>query len=140
MAFRTQIVVRFGDEDHAGIVYYPRFYNFFHVAFEDFFDRQGFPYAHVLDHDRVGFPTVHVETDFTRPLHFGDRFDIDVWVDRIGRSSAVFRYRGRRAGDTEDAATATLTVACVSMDTFKAVAIPPPLRDLFERNRTPPAP
>ena len=140
MAFRTRIVVRFGDEDHAGIVYYPRFFNFFHVAFEDFFDQQGFPYARVLDHDRIGFPTVHVETDFRRTLRFGDRFDVDVWVERVGRTSAVFRYRGRKEGSLDDVATARLTVVCVSMDTWKPAPIPPPLRALLERNQTPPAP
>ena len=30
MSFRTSIKVRFGDVDHAGIVYYPRFYIYFH--------------------------------------------------------------------------------------------------------------
>ncbi len=44
MAFHTRIKVRFGDEDHAGIVYFPRFLHFFHCAFEDFFDEQGHPY------------------------------------------------------------------------------------------------
>ena len=61
MAYTTKVRVRFGDEDHAQIVYYPRFFNFFHVAFEDFFGDQGHPYQKVLDEDQVGFPTVHIE-------------------------------------------------------------------------------
>ena len=44
MPFRTQVPVRFGDVDHAGIVYYPRFFIYFHEAFEDFFNENGFPY------------------------------------------------------------------------------------------------
>ena len=35
MAFRTSIKVRFGDVDHAGIVYYPRFYIYFHEVYVD---------------------------------------------------------------------------------------------------------
>jgi 4-hydroxybenzoyl-CoA thioesterase len=35
MAFRSQLKIRFGDIDHAGIVYYPRFLHYFHVALED---------------------------------------------------------------------------------------------------------
>ncbi|HJZ84567.1 MAG TPA: thioesterase family protein [Polyangia bacterium] len=133
MAFVTRVRVRFGDEDHAQIVYYPRFYNFFHIAFEDFFNEQGHDYQKVLDVERLGFPTVHVETDFFRTLKFGDVFEIEVAVERVGRSSATFRYRGRKDGEL--AAEARMTVVCVDMRTWKAVEIPQPLRALFERNR-----
>jgi acyl-CoA thioesterase FadM len=37
MAFRSQLIIRFGDIDRAGIVYYPRFLHYFHVALEEFF-------------------------------------------------------------------------------------------------------
>ena len=133
------MIVRFGDEDHAGIVYYPRYFHFFHVAFEDFFDQQGLPYSEILDVDKVGFPTAHLETDFRKPLRFGDRFDIDVWVETIGKSSAVFRYRGRRAGDSDDTATARLTVVAVDMRTLRPVPLPDKVRVLFAQNQTPPA-
>ena len=35
MTFRTPIKVCFGDIDNAGIVYYPRFMHYFHLAIED---------------------------------------------------------------------------------------------------------
>ena len=37
MAFRSQLKIRFGDIDRAGIVHYPRFMHYFHVALEEFF-------------------------------------------------------------------------------------------------------
>ncbi len=37
MPFRTPLVVRFGDLDPAGIVYYPRYGHLCHVAMEEFF-------------------------------------------------------------------------------------------------------
>ena len=40
MAFRSRLKIRFGDIDHAGIVYYPRFLHYFHVALEEFFGQQ----------------------------------------------------------------------------------------------------
>ena len=36
MAFRSKLKIRFGDIDRAGIVYYPRFMQYFHVAMEEF--------------------------------------------------------------------------------------------------------
>ena len=35
MAFVYATPVRFADVDHAGIVYYPRFFHLFHLAFEE---------------------------------------------------------------------------------------------------------
>ena len=37
MAFRATIRVCFSDIDNAGIVYYPRFIHYFHLAMEEFF-------------------------------------------------------------------------------------------------------
>ena len=125
MAFTTNVRVRFGDEDHAQIVYYPRFFNFFHIAFEDFFNDQGFPYQEVLDAEGIGFPTVHVETDFKDTLKFGDVFEIEVGLTRIGRSSAAFRYVGKKRAKT--IAEATMTVVCVRPtpgEPMKAIPFP----------------
>jgi 4-hydroxybenzoyl-CoA thioesterase len=133
MPYTTRVRVRFGDEDHAQIVYYPRFFNFFHIAFEDFFGDQGYPYQQVLDVEGVGFPTVHVETDFKQTLRFGDVFEVEVSVSSIGRTSATFHYIGRKEGAV--AAEARMTVVCVDMKTWRPRPIPEPYRALFERNR-----
>ncbi len=131
MAFHTTLRVRFGDEDHARIVYYPRFFHFFHCAFEDFFDRQGAPYRECLD-EGVGWPAVHAEADFQRPLRFGDDLAITVTIDRLGTKSATFRYVGTRAGDDAPAVVGVVTVACLDMASYTAMPIPAKYRALFE--------
>ena len=98
MTFRTSLPIRFGHEDHARIVYFPRFLHFFHCAFEDFFAGNGIPYRESLETDQVGWPAVHVDVDFQSPLRFGDTFDVDVWVAEMGTKSAKFAYRGRCEG------------------------------------------
>ena len=97
MTFRTSIKVRFSDEDHARIVYYPRFFHFFHVAFEDFFESEGIPYRACLD-EGVGWPAVHAVSDFESPVRFGDELEITVDVARLGRTSATFVYEGAVGG------------------------------------------
>ena len=49
--FSHTFPVRFADVDHAGIVYYPRFFHYFHAAFEEFFRRRmgGRAYVDLLD-------------------------------------------------------------------------------------------
>lgn len=133
MPFRTRIAVRFGDVDHAGIVYYPQFFIYFHEAFEDFFEDNGHSYPELLNVRRIGFPTVHIESDYQLPLRYGDALDIELSVPKVGDKSAVFRYLGFRHQDGQHACEAKITCACVNMATFKAVSIPDDLRELFAR-------
>lgn len=134
MSFRCRIPVRFGDIDQAGIAYYPTLFDHCHVAFEEFWERAiGIPYPKVLNKDRLGFPTVHLEADFVRPLRFGDSLSVEVTVLTLGRSSVVFRYRasvkGKRAFEVRG------TTVCVDMRTFRPRAVPARYRRLLERHR-----
>ncbi len=129
--FTTQISIRFSDEDHARIVYFPRFFHFFHMAFEDFFASQGIPYREVLDVDKLGWPAVRAEADFERPVRFGDVSEVAMHIEKIGNSSASFVYRASRKG--ESVANGRITVACVDMDTMQKKTIPDKYRALFAR-------
>lgn len=137
MSFITRFPVRFGDEDHAGVVYFPRFLDFFHRTFEDFFNELGPGYRALIHEDRTGFPAVRVEVDYHAPLRFGDSFEIELSTEHIGTKSASFLYQGRCEG--RDIARAVITVACIDMDSFRAKPLPETCRELFEQHRTLPA-
>lgn len=136
-AFVHRLPVRFSDVDHAGIVYYPRFFHFFHVAFEEFFTSRLGPrgYVELLDRDRIGFPAVSARCDYRAPLRFGDRADIEMTVTRLGEKSVSFGYRISRIAEGEVPDTLVAeggnTVAVVDLRAFRAVAIPPRIRDLL---------
>jgi 4-hydroxybenzoyl-CoA thioesterase len=132
--FVAEVKVRFGDVDHAQIVYYPRFFHFFHVAFEELFERElGMRYADVVDGEHVGFPTVRTECDYRSPVRFGDALRIRVTCARLGGRSVTLRYRAERAKDGLLCAEARITTACVDMRTFTSQAIPEKYRVLFDR-------
>lgn len=99
--FRHTVPVRFADVDHAGIVYYPRFFHYFHLAFEELFrQRMGArAYVDLLDRKRVGFPAVRAECDYKAPLRFGDIMDIELSIARLGNRSLTFRYQVYRRDD-----------------------------------------
>lgn len=135
VAYRARIRIRFGDEDHAGIVYYPRFFDYFHQAFEDFFaDEAGRTYKEVLDDDGFGWPSVHAEADFRAPLRFGDVLELELAVEHVGTKSATFVYRGTRVGDGAEIVRGRVTVVCIRMGSFEARPIPETYRRLFERH------
>lgn len=134
MTYSSDIDVRFGDEDHAGIVYYPRFFDFFHRAFEDFFKDHGVPYKDVLDVDNCGWPSVHAEADFRSPARFGDVLSIEITVERVGSKSATFLFRGVNRKEDRLVLTGKVTCVCVFMDSFASRPIPDKYRTMFEQH------
>lgn len=134
MSFTTQLKVRFGDIDHAGVAYYPNLYHYLHIAFEEFFERfAGKDYSSVLEQDKLGFPTVHVESDFLRPVRYGDTLGITLTVERIGRSSVEILFTMVRIGDREPCMVSRQTVVAVDMGTFSPVELPDRYREVFLR-------
>jgi YbgC/YbaW family acyl-CoA thioester hydrolase len=150
-AFCHTMPVRFADIDHAGIVYYPRYFDYFHVAMEEFFRARLGPrgYAELLDRDRIGFPAVSTQCEFKAPLRFGDTIDVEMSVIRLGTRSVTFCFRVYRTpghdqpgGRVDDrgrgeetrvlAAEGRTTCAFVDLSVFRALAPPERLRQLLE--------
>jgi 4-hydroxybenzoyl-CoA thioesterase len=134
--FTTPYYVRFADVDNAGIFYYPRFFHAFHVAFEQWWEHGvGRAYHVVLHQDKVGFPAVHIECDFKKPIGFGDPMEIRLGVTSIGKRSVIFRYEfaHRETGDVH--ASADITKAIVDMDEWKPIRPPEHLLEAIESIR-----
>lgn len=138
--FSYTFPVRFADVDHAGIVYYPRFFHYFHMAFEEFFrHRMGAgAYVDLLDRRRIGFPAVRSECDYKSPVRFGDLLRADMVIDRLGSKSIRFRYRLYRieaakqsAGGEELSAEGAVVCVVTDLANFRGVEIPEDLRQLF---------
>ena len=135
MPFSTRIPVRFADCDPAGLVYFPRLFHYCHAAMEEFFAaRCGTSYARLMAEERIGFPTVNARAEFFVPLVYGDEAEVEVFVSRVGRSSATFEYTIRRASDGVACARATLVQAAMNLDERRAVPVPDKYRDPFERS------
>lgn len=132
MPFTTLIPVRFADVDPAGFVYYANIYHYFHVAMEEFFAvRCGISYASLIEDERLGFPTVKVETEFFEPLHYGDVAEVEVKVTSVGDSSASFEYQIRRAGEDVLCVRSKQIQVCMSFDTKRGVSVPEKYRAAF---------
>ena len=122
--------VRFADVDHAGIVYYPRFFHFFHLAFEELWrQRMGArAYVNLIDERKVGFPAVRAEAEYKAPLRFGDTAEIEVSIARLGGRSITFTYRVWRVAEPDLprvlAAEGSVVCAVTDLTRFVAVAIP----------------
>ncbi len=129
MPFRASIKVCFSDIDSAGIVYYPRFMHYFHLALEEFFaNEMGIDYADVIHQRNLSLPTVHLESDFRRRLRYGDRISMEVRVIHIGQSSITWGYKGYRRDEEELVVEGQNVTVCVRTDTFEKIDVPEWLR------------
>jgi 4-hydroxybenzoyl-CoA thioesterase len=130
MAFRAPIKVCFSDIDNAGIVYYPRFMHYFHLAMEEFFASVvGIDYSDVLHKRNLSFPTVRVEADFKRRMKYGDQIDMEVRILKIGRSSIHWGYQGYLHQDEKILVVEGNNVTvCVRTNTFEKIEVPSWLR------------
>jgi 4-hydroxybenzoyl-CoA thioesterase len=79
-----EVKARWGDVDWAGIVFYPRFYEWFDLACESLFDALGLGWTALFPaQDIVGVPIVESGARFASPVRWGDLVRIRatvVWV------------------------------------------------------------
>jgi 4-hydroxybenzoyl-CoA thioesterase len=129
--FTTGRKIRFSHCDPAGIVYFVNFFDMVSGAVEDWFGEAiGFTFNEMHIQRRVGFPIVNTGCEFFKPCHLGDRLVLELSIARLGRSSIEFAVSGRVDGDEKFRA--RHKVAMMSLETLRALPIPPDLRSKME--------
>jgi len=86
--YRAEVLVRFGDCDPAGIVFYPRYLEIFNNIVEDWC-REGLQlsFPDLITQRGWGLPTVHLDVDFTAPSRFGELLSAMLTVRSVSSSS-----------------------------------------------------
>lgn len=92
-----RIIVGFQHVDAAGIVFYARFFEFFHEAYEGLLRRLGSPLEKVLAEGRWAAPLRHASADYLAPLTLGEAFDVHVALARVEETEITLGYRVTRA-------------------------------------------
>lgn len=130
--FRRTRVVRFGQCDPAGIVYYPRYTELGHELVEEWF-REGLGVDFHTLHEEwgQGFPTASLELDFLRPTRYGETLDCALWVTRLGECSLMLALEFACAGEVR----VRIRQRLVNVDyrTLRPGAMAPALRTQFAR-------
>ncbi len=129
--FTCRQQVRFGDVDPAGIVYFPRIFDYLHRAFEELWETHvEARYYYLLLERRMGFPLVHSEVAFKHPLRFGDRPLVRISCFKLGETSIGLHYV--YTVDDVECVDARMTTVCVHTKTMKTQPLPPEFRERFE--------
>ena len=120
--------VRWSDLDPAGIVYFPRFFEFCHETLESLFSALPGGYPALTMQRRIGVPTVHLEADFRAPLRYGETCVVRTVVTRVGRTSISFTHTLTGTTDGGIRAVITHVIAVTDLVTLRAIEIPADMR------------
>lgn len=128
-AFVHRREVRFQDVDAAGIVFFPRLFEYFHDAYMAFYASVGVRIDEVIRARSWIVPLKHAEADYTRPLYFGDELEVSLATARLDGSKLVIGYLVTRGGD--EVARGMTVHIFVDATTFARLEPPAELRDAF---------
>jgi acyl-CoA thioester hydrolase len=120
------------DADPAGWIHYAAVSRYFEEVECALFERAGIVYADQLALGR-GFPRVHFESEFRRPLQVHDRGVARAAVAAVGRTSITLRFELAKHGEDEAAVVGSLTMVMVDWATKRPVEVPPELRTELTR-------
>jgi YbgC/YbaW family acyl-CoA thioester hydrolase len=85
VATECSIRVRWSESDPAGIVFYPRFFEWFDLATDSLFVSLGLPWADLFpEHGIVGVPILECGARFDSPVGYGDEVRIRSAVTEVG--------------------------------------------------------
>jgi len=132
-SFVKHYEVRFGEIDHAGVMYYPALLDRMHRAFEDFWtEAAGCHYADILDRDNLGFPLVNLKSSFRKPFRFGEQLRMTIDVLRIGNRSVTFRFRLGQGDEAGERAEAEMVLGVIDLQQFEPCELPQRFREFLE--------
>ena len=91
---RETIRIEWGDCDPAGIVYFPRYVEYFDRCTRALFERAGiFKRDMLKTYGIAGIPVADVKSQFMIPSRYGEDVIVESCVSKWGRSSFVVRHR-----------------------------------------------
>lgn len=123
--------VRFTHTDPAGFVFFPRYFEKFQAAVEDWFNFElGVDYAGLLMEQGVGLPTAHTECNFIKPCRLGEILNLSVRLTKVGNTSITVEFIGSVAGEKRLHGQSVLVF--INMQCGTPVAIPEELRTKLE--------
>src|SRR5438445_8368471 len=114
--FKATRRVEFSDTDMAGIMHYSNFFRFMETAEHGFYRSLGFSVVANESDPRLGWPRVHAECDYKKPLRFEDNVEIHLLVreKRSKSLSFMFRFRNLSGSPAVEVARGALTIVCVA--------------------------
>src|SRR3972149_9012303 len=78
--------------DAANLIFYSNLFNLAFECYEEFLGKVDFSISKILNEGKVLIPIVHAEADYIKPMRLGDKIEIQMSLNSIGKSSYKLNY------------------------------------------------
>jgi acyl-CoA thioester hydrolase len=109
------IVVRFGDTDPYGVVYFASYFRYCHHGIEEFLRHVGLPPQEVLRNQDEGYglPVVGAACDFLKPVWYGETLRLKVFIVNARSKLVTFGFQFYRQTEDELLARGHATIVTI---------------------------
>jgi YbgC/YbaW family acyl-CoA thioester hydrolase len=131
--FRTRRRVEFADTDMVGLVHFANYFRYMEAAEVEMLRSLGLSVARLeAEGGHAGFPRRAASCEYLGPARFDEVLDVEVRVQRLGRTSVTYGFEFTREG--RPVARGQITAVCcrVAPESVEAVEIPPAVRRRLE--------
>jgi len=129
--FSFPVRVYFQDTDAGGVVYHASYVNFMERARTEWLRTHGYSNAGLMKEFGVVFVVRSLKLEYLKPALLDDMLDVTAQIKDIGRSRLTLMQTVRR--EEELLTEAETHLVCVSLESFKPVAVPEVLRVQLEK-------
>ena len=129
-AVEIPIVIRFGDTDPYGVVYFASYFRYCHHGIEEFLRHAGLPPQHFFRNQEEGFglPVVGAACDFMRPVKYGDQLRLSVSIVELKAKAVTFGFSFYHQDDDQLVAQGQATIVAIDQS-WRSRPLPDRLRD-----------
>ena len=125
--------VYYENTDAGGVVYHSEYLKFLERARTEWLRHLGFDHQALGRNHKVVFVVSSMAIDFVKPAKLDDMVAVSVQLESLGKVRSIFVQEIRR--EDEVLVKAKVTVACLTVDSFKPAEIPEPLRRKMEASQ-----
>ena len=127
--FKVQRRVEFSETDMAGIMHFSNFFKFMETAEHGFLRSLGYSVVTEQTDPPVGWPRVHCECDYYKPVRFEDLVNIHLKVIKKSQKTVKYQFDFTLDDTPDDLIARGIIVAvCVTKDpkSNKMISVPIP--------------
>lgn len=130
--YTYQTKIKLHETDAAGLLFFSNQFKIIHDAYEGLLENLGFGFAQLIRDKEFFLPIVHAESDYKLPLFVGDLIEVQVLVEKVGKTSFTLSYK---LLDTSQRIVGLAQTVHVTIDkaTRKKIPLPSDLRSKIEQ-------
>jgi len=130
--FQADHIIKFGQCDPGGIMYFTALFDLAHWVYEDMLI-ESLPESNYFSHNQIVIPLVHAEADYLAPINLHQHVTLKLSVDEIKTTSFQLITEFYDQSDNLCAKVNTVHV-CVNKDSYDKTEIPDDLREALSKH------